>query len=84
MSERKFLSWPPGWRKALPWGCLFGLIIAAALLVAQGLSSGWHTLNAIFCIDLAVLFPFLVVGFTVLPARFIAKTDDKPGAGEES
>jgi len=40
--------WPPGWRKALPWGLLFGVIAAAIVVIIAGLSSGWNSLDRIF------------------------------------
>jgi hypothetical protein len=69
MGERHFLSWPAGWRQALPWGVLVGVIVAGAATLAQGWGSGWQTLDRLFWCDLAILFPCVVVGFTVLTAR---------------
>ena len=39
MGSRRFLSWPAGWRKSLPWGFLLGVIVAALLIVAQTMTS---------------------------------------------
>lgn len=82
MAKQRFLSWPPGWRKALPWGCcLFGLVVVGALIVGHGVRSGWglfpHEL-----VDLAIMCAFLIVGFTAFAARFWAENpDDQPGDG---
>jgi hypothetical protein len=80
MGNRRFLSWPAGWRKAFPWGVLFGVLVVAVVIVVEVVRSGWDSLDRIFWIDLVVCFPIIVVGFTALAARFWVSRngDDKP------
>ena len=78
--SRSFWSLPAGWRKALPWGVLSGLLVVAAVSVLEGHRAGWDSLDRIFWIDVAVCFPFLVIAFTAFGARFWADRDrdDEP------
>ena len=69
MSDRRFLSWPAGWRKALPWGILSGVVVAGVLILAEGLRSDRHTIDRMVLVDAAVVFAFVVVGSTALVAR---------------
>ncbi len=80
MGSQHFLSWPAGWRKALPWSILSGLLVVAAVSVLEGLRAGWDSLDRIFWIDVAVCFPFLVIAFTAIGARSWADRDrdDEP------
>jgi hypothetical protein len=48
----------------------FGVLVIAAVIVVEGVRSGWDSLERLFWIDLLVCFPFIVVGFTALAARF--------------
>jgi hypothetical protein len=66
MGSRRFLSWPAGWRKAMPWGILVGIVAGALLIVAQGLGSAWKDID--WCGTSIFIF-FLVVGFTAISAR---------------
>ena len=50
MGALKFLSWPAGWRNALPGAVLMPILVAAAVSAAQGIQSGWHSLDLIFWI----------------------------------
>ena len=82
MGERKFLSWPAGWRNALPWGVLVGVVVSGILIVAEGLRSGWSSLDRIFWVDAAIVFAVVVVGFTALTARLWAnRNEDESGMG---
>ena len=69
MGTGRFLSWPAGWRKALPRAVLLGFVVVGALLVLQGFHSGWASLDRLAWCDAAIFFAFLVLGFTVLGAR---------------
>lgn len=68
MNKRSFWSWPAGWRKALPGGVVFGLIIVVVGIVGGGVRSGD------LC-ELAFCFPFLVVSYTVFAARLRSNRD---------
>jgi hypothetical protein len=59
---------------------LFGVLVIAVVIVAEGVRSGGDSLDRIFWIDLVVCFLFIVVGFTALAARFWVgrNGDDKP------
>jgi hypothetical protein len=46
------------------------VIVIAAVIVVEGVRSGWDSLDRIFWIDLVVCFPFVVVAFTALASRF--------------
>jgi hypothetical protein len=70
MAERRFLSWPPGWRRALPWGILSASALSATVMVLEGNSRGrgqWF--------DLVLCFPFIVLFSTVIGARFFAEQE---------
>jgi hypothetical protein len=73
MGERGFLSWPAGWRRALPWAVVSGAIVVAAIILLQASWFGWNSLDRIFWLNLAIFFPFVVLAFTLLGARFWAK-----------
>jgi len=75
MCNRRFLSWPPGWRKAFPWSVLFGVLVISAVIVVEGIRSGWDSLDRIFWIDVVVCFPFIVVAVTALAARLWVSRD---------
>jgi len=72
MSQRKFLSWPPGWRRAVPWGMLVGGVVTGAAVVVQGVASGSHSLDQLFWCDLVVVFPVVVVGVTAVAGKRMA------------
>jgi len=72
MSQRKFLSWPPGWRRAVPWGVLVGGVVTGAAVVVQGVASGSHSLDQLFWCDLVVVFPVVVVGVTAVAGKRMA------------
>lgn len=72
MGSRKFWSWPAGWRNALPWSVLFGVLVVAAFIVFEGLRSGWNSLDRLFWVDTAMIFFVVVVGFMAFTARLCA------------
>ena len=72
MSQRKFLSWPPGWRRAVPWGVLVGCVVTGAAAVVEGVASGSNSLDRLFWCDLAVVFPVVVVGVTAVAGKRMA------------
>lgn len=67
MGSRQFLSWPAGWRRAMPWGFLVGFAVGAPLIVAQGVQSGWNHID--WC-GTGVLVFFVNVGVVAFAARF--------------
>jgi len=81
MGSRRFLSWPAGWRKAIPWGILVGIVGGALLIVAQGLGSAWNDID--WC-DTSIIVFFFVVGFTAITARFrpALNQDEKPPSAD--
>lgn len=81
MSQRKFLSWPPGWRRAVPWGVLVGGVVTGAAVVVQGVASGGNSLDLLFWCDLAVVVPVVVVGVTAVAGKRMA---DDPGSTPSS
>ena len=72
MSRRKFLSWPHGWRRAVPWGVLVGCVVTGAAVAVQGVASGSNSLDRLFWCDLAVVFPVVVVGVTAVAGKRMA------------
>ena len=69
MSHPSFLSWPAGWRKALPWGLLSGVVVAVTLVLAEGPLSDRRTVDRTVLVDAAVVFAFVVFASTALLAR---------------
>jgi hypothetical protein len=78
MGSRRFLSWPAGWRKTMPWGILVGVVAGALLIVAQGLRSAWNDID--LCGTSIIIIFFLVVGVTAITARLrpAPNQDEKP------
>ena len=72
MTQRGFLSWPPGWRMAVPWGVLVGGVVTGTAVVVQGIASGSNSLDRLFWCDLAVVFPVVVVGVTAVGGKRMA------------
>jgi hypothetical protein len=68
MSDRRFFSWPPGWRRALPWGVLLALLAIAPFIVAA-----WTSDDRMVLADLVCCYPFLVLILTLLGARSFTK-----------
>ena len=69
MSDRSFLSRPPDWRNALPWGLLSGVVVASTLVLAEIPRSDRHTIDRMILVDAAVVFAFVVFASTALLAR---------------
>jgi len=65
MASRPFLSWPDGWRQSLPLGIVVGLAAGAAVLVAEGLGSGWRFID--WC-GTTVVVLLVTVAFTAIAA----------------
>lgn len=69
MSDRSFSSCPAGWRQALPWGLLSGVVVAVTLVLAEGPLSDRHTIDRTVLVDAGVVSALAVVGSTALAAR---------------
>ncbi len=70
MGRASFWSWPPGWRAAFPWGVLLGVLVVGGLVAGEGVRGGRAALDRVFWVEVAVLFPLVVLGGTaVLAAR---------------
>jgi hypothetical protein len=60
---------PAGWRAVFPQALLLGVLAVGLLGLAEAVRGGWAALDQLFWVEAAVLFPFVVVGFTATMAR---------------
>lgn len=78
MGNRRFLSWPLGWRKSLPLGLIVGLAVGAAFIVAEGRASGGKFID--WC-GTSIIVLIVAVGVTTVFARSHSRKDENHEQG---